>query len=224
MQKTIFIFLFTLFATSCCAQKTNAVIPDLEQLVAQKRITAFNRNINLMKNAKNKISLYMNAKEHYGVAWLTGYAFSDGTLEFDVKGKDVLQQSFVGLAFHGVNNRTMDVIYFRPFNFQAPDAGRKSHSVQYVSLPEYDWQRLRTEHPDKYEQALKHPPQPDEWFHVRMVIKQPEVKVYVNNNPEPDLVVEQLGDRKGEMIGFWTGHQSDGNFANLKITPKKSNK
>jgi len=46
-----------------------------------------------------------------------GVEFSNGTIELDIRGKDLFQQSFVGIAFHGVDNETYDGIYFRPFNF-----------------------------------------------------------------------------------------------------------
>ncbi len=54
-----------------------------------------------------------------GIAWINDIRFSDGIIEFDVKGKNVLQQSFVGFAFHGSNDSTYDAVYFRPFNFKS---------------------------------------------------------------------------------------------------------
>jgi len=42
----------------------------------------------------------------------------------------------VGIAFHGSDNKTLDAIYFRPFNFQSTDPVRKIHAVQYVSHPD----------------------------------------------------------------------------------------
>src|SRR5258707_625793 len=79
------------------------------------------------------------------VAYLPGIEFANGSIEFDVKGKDVLQQSFVGVAFHGVDGTTYDAIYLRPFNFRAQDPARRSHSVQYISHPTYTWEKLRNE-------------------------------------------------------------------------------
>jgi hypothetical protein len=108
-------------------------------------------------------------------------------------------------------------VYFRPFNFQSDDVQRKNHSVQYISLPLYDWQRLRTEFPNKYEHSIDPSPQPDSWFHVRIEIKTPQIKVYVNNNSNPSLAVDQITNRKDGMVGFWVGNNSDGDFANLKI-------
>src|SRR5207249_11802105 len=127
--------------------------------------------------------------------------FGSGNIEFDVKGRNIMQQSFVGIAFHGLNDSTMDAVYFRPFNFQAQDAERRNHSVQYISIPAYDWQKLRTDFPNKYEHSVSSSLQPNDWFHVRLVIKSPKVSVYVNNNSSPDLMIDQLSNRKEGMIG-----------------------
>ena len=97
-----------------------------------------------------------------GVAWWPDKEFADGTIEFEVRGKDMFQKSFVGVAFHGVDETTYDVVYFRPFNFQASELARRNHAVQYVSLPNYDWQKLRGEYPGKYENAVQPAPIPDQ--------------------------------------------------------------
>jgi hypothetical protein len=62
------------------------------------------------------------------VAWLDGVELATGTLEVDVRGKDVLQQSFLGLAFAGVNDSTFEAVYLRPFNFRAREPNRISWS------------------------------------------------------------------------------------------------
>lgn len=218
MRKTIFFtLLIFLLAATCFAQNAKIRTPDLLKLVKEKKLTAFNRNATELSNSKNQNGIHLDAKDSYGVVWLNDVKFSNGILEFDVKGKNVMQQSFVGIAFHSVDNTTMDVIYFRPFNFQAQDADRKSHSVQYVSLPSYDWQKLRTDFPNKYEHSLNPAPNPDEWFHVRIIVNTPKISVFVNNNSNPELEFEQLSNHRDGSIGFWVGNQSDGDFANLKI-------
>jgi hypothetical protein len=219
MRKTIFFILLILFfATIGFAQNAKVIIPDLTKLVKEEKLTVFNRSVTILTDPQNHNGIHLDAKDSYGVAWLNDIRFGNGIVEFDVKGKNIMQQSFVGIAFHGLDNNTMDAIYFRPFNFQAQDADRKNHSVQYVSLPSYDWQKLRTDFPNKYEHSLNPSPKPDEWFHVSVVVNTPKISVYVNNNSNPDLVVEQLSNRKDGNIGFWVGNQSDGDFANLKIT------
>jgi hypothetical protein len=217
-KSKLFTLLLLFFAALCHAQNTKVITPDLAKLLKEKNLSVFNRNATIIAGAQKQNGIHLDAKENDGVAWLNNINFSNGVLEFDVKGKNVMQQSFVGIAFHGADNNTMDAIYFRPFNFQSADAERKNHSVQYVSLPAYDWQKLRTDFPNKYEHSLNPSPKPDEWFHVRVVINTPKISVYVNNNSNAELVVEQLSNRKDGSIGFWVGNNSDGDFANLKIT------
>jgi len=192
--------------------------PDLPKLLQEKKISVVNRNITALHDPQRTNGIHVDEKEGDGVAWLNDIRFGNGTIEFDVKGRNMMQQSFVGIAFHGVNDSTMDAVYFRPFNFQSQDPARKAHSVQYVSLPQYDWQKLRTEFPGKYEQPIDQSPQPSDWFHVRVHVSAPKVSVYVNNNANASLMVDQLNARKEGMIGFWVGNNSDGDFANLKIS------
>ena len=161
--------------------------------------------------------IHLDARPGDGIAWLRGREFSEGKIEVDVKGKDLLQQSFVGIAFHGLNDTTFEVIYFRPFNFRASDAVRKAHAVQYVALPSYDWSRLRTEHPGIYEQPVDPAPEPNEWFHAKIVVTKDKISVFVNGNERYSLEVSPLVHSAGKQIGYWVGNGSDGNWKNLRI-------
>jgi hypothetical protein len=154
-----------------------------------------------------------------GVAYLEGIEFANGTIELDLKGKDVQQQSFLGVAFHGVDGTTYDAIYFRPFNFKAEDPERRKRAVQYISHPDCPWQKLRGEHPGKYEQAVMPVPDPNGWFHARVVVASPKVSVFVEGANEPSLIVSQLSARGKGLIGLWAGNSSGGDFANLKLIP-----
>ena len=190
--------------------------PDLAKLADGKGLELFNRSTTSFNDAGiNGIRLSESAGE--GVAYIQGIEFANGTIEFDVKGKDVQQQSFVGVAFHGIDGTTYDAIYFRPFNFKAEDPIRRSHGVQYISHPTYTWQKLRSEQPGKYEHAVNPVPDPNAWFHARVVVESPNVSVFVGGAREPSLVITQLSDRKRGLIGLWVGNNSAGEFANLKI-------
>lgn len=136
----------------------------------------------------------------------------------DIRGKDVLQGSFVGIAFHGSDSKAYDAIYFRPFNFRATDPVRRIHAVQYISLPGYDWPVLRKDFPEQYEKGINPAPPADEWVNARIVVSRDSVQVFVNNNPEPSLTVELLNKRRKGGIGLWVGAGSGGDFANLKIS------
>ena len=175
-----------------------------------------NRNITIDKSG-GKTVMHLDAAEGAGVAWINNTNFATGTIEFDVKGKDVMQQSFVGIAFHRTNDSAYDCIYFRPFNFNAPDATRKKHSVQYISMPQYDWSYLREKFPNKYENDLTKSIDANSWFHAKIVVDKDEIKVFVNNDAQASLTVKPLNKYVTGKIGFWVGNYSDGDFSNLII-------
>ncbi|HTI61311.1 family 16 glycoside hydrolase [Mucilaginibacter sp.] len=189
-----------------------------QKTITEKDLAPVNRTVSLGMDGAAQV-IHLDAKDDDGVAWIKGTQFTEGTIEVDIKGKDVLQHSFVGIAFHGADNKTFEVIYFRPFNFRASDDVRKSHAVQYVALPGYDWEKLRTEHPGQYEKPVEPAPEPNEWFHARIEIQSNIVKVFVNGNATPSLTVQELVHTNGKMIGYWVGNTSDGNWKNIKISP-----
>ncbi len=207
-----------LSTASRIAGQKKTIEPDLAELADGKGFKVFNRSVSSFNDgAKKGVRLGENPGD--GVAYLQGIEFTNGTIEFDVKGKDVQQQSFVGVAFHGVDETTYDAIYFRPFNFRAEDPARRIRAVQYISHPTHTWQKLRAEQPGKYEQAVNPVPDPNAWFHVRVVVASPKVSVWVGDAKELSLGVNQLSDRKKGLVGLWVGNSSGGDFANLKIVP-----
>ena len=202
--------LVVLFAASSVAAQQRTIEPNDVQV--------FNRSVSALSDGTRK-GVRLNEQPGEGVAYLKGIEFSNGTIEFDVRGKDVQGQSFVGVAFHGLDSTTYDAIYLRPFNFRTEDPARHSHAVQYVSQPAYPWQRLRTERPGVFEQPVSPPPDPNGWFHVRVVVASPKVSVFVGDAKQPSLVVTQLSDRTTGLVGLWVGNGSGGDFADLKIIP-----
>lgn len=149
--------------------------------------------------------------------WINGVSFSTGTIEIDLKGKDVYQHSFVGIAFHGANGSTFDAVYFRPFQFLTTDSVRKTRGVQYISLPENTWQVLREKQNGIYEKSVLPAPDPNDWFHAAITVTKNEVLVYVNNAATPVLRVSLLSKRKTGWIALYTADRSGGSFANLSI-------
>jgi hypothetical protein len=180
----------------------------------QKQYTVINRS---MSAGTDPGSIHLNEVDGDGKAWINGKSFTNGTIEFDIKGKDKMQGSFVGFAFHGLNDSTYEAIYFRPFNFRATDPLRKGHAVQYVASPKYDWERLRNEFPNKYEQPISPAPDPEQWFHVRITVENEKISAYVNNDEQPSLTVISLVKTGGKMIGYWVGNTSGGDWKNLRL-------
>ena len=161
----------------------------------------------------------LDAKAGDGFAIVQGPAFSEGTIDLLVRGEDVAQQSFVGVAWGIQNDSTYEAVYMRPFNFRTPDTARAKRAVQYVSQPTWPWQRLRTETPGKYEQPVLPIPDPNGWVPLRLVVTPKQVSVFANGGAEADLVVQRLGEAKAGPIGLWVGNGSRGDFADLKVTP-----
>jgi len=185
-----------------------------------KSLQVFNRTATSVKDG-TRSGVHLDARADNGVAYLPGVELANGTIELDIRGKDVQGQSFVGVAFHGVDDTTYDAVYLRPFNFRTDDSARHAHAVQYVSHPTYPWQKLRAEHPGEYEKSVTPAPDPSGWFHVRIVVASPKVSVFVADATEPSLAVRQLSNRHKGRVGLWVGNGSDGDFANLKIVAKE---
>jgi len=159
----------------------------------------------------------MMAKE---IVWLNDITFSNGTIEIDLRGQDVFQKSFLGIAFHGVNDSTYEAVYFRPFNFHAKDSIRKIHAVQYISHPVFTWRKLRDEQNGIFEKQLVNPPDPNGWFHARIVVSEENVNVFVNEDKIPSLTVKKIGDIKSGKVGLWVGDGSGGEFSYFRIDHK----
>jgi len=214
---TIFVFVATLGLAlpQAVLSQAKSFEPNLANVAAGKDGKVVNRAVTL-SDKDGKPILHFDERGGEGLALWPDVDFPNGTIEFDVRGKDVVQQSFVGIAFHGVGD-AYDAVYFRPFNFRAGDRSAQSHAVQYVSMPTYTWDRLRGEHPGQYEKSIEPAPDPNSWVHARIVIAYPKISVFVNHAETPSLVVDQLSDRKSGWVGFWVGNGSGGDFANLKI-------
>jgi hypothetical protein len=92
-----------------------------------------------------------------GLVWIENVDFSSGVIEAEIAGalapgaaSDA--RGFVGIAFRVHEDlQTYDAFYLRPTNGRAEDQERRNHSVQYISLPERPWFRLRQATPGRYE-------------------------------------------------------------------------
>jgi hypothetical protein len=191
---------------------------NLRELAKTNKIELFNRTLDQTK-ADSPEAVFLNAAPNDGLAWITGVELSEGAIELEIKGKNQQGQSFVGIAFHGQDNAAFDAVYLRPFNFQAAEQERRSHAIQYISMPQHDWSNLRKNHSGKYEFAITPAPDPNSWVKLKVVVKGKNVAAFVNGSDMPALSVELLNDRLKGKVGLWVGNGSDGGFRNLKVTP-----
>ena len=208
--KILLLLFYFNIGISVIAQNTET-LPDLSKVKDSNSWILSNREIKIEKDGV----IHLNGKQGDGLLWIKEPIITNGRIECDIKGQVIQGKSFVGIAFHGLNDSTYDAVYFRPFNFKSPD--RNAHSVQYISHPEFTWHKLREDNPGKYENSLNIVPNPNDWFHVTILIDYPKVEVFVNNSENPSLKIKQLSSRKKGWIGFWVGNNSEGYFKNFKI-------
>jgi hypothetical protein len=213
MKATFIVALLLTCAVGAAPQKV-----DLPQKLAAGKLRAVNREVTKLQD---RDGVHLSEAAGNGVAWIEDSDFADGTIEIDIRGRDVPQKSFVGIAFHRQDDNTYDSVYLRPFNFRTDDPARRQHAVQYIAVPDYDWPRLRKEFPEEFENPVDQSIVPTDWVPLRVVVKRRQIQIYVGSVTSPTLEVRKLGAADRGMVGLWAGNNSDGDFANLRITPMK---
>jgi hypothetical protein len=157
------------------------------------------------------------------IALVTDTDFRDGIIEAEVAGVPIMAmdptaRGFVGVEFraqqHGARGQN---IYLRPTNGRADDQLRRNHSVQYESIPEFPWDRLRREQPGMYESYVDL--ETGAWTKMKIEVAGTKARLYVNGAEQPCLIVNdlKLGDVRGQ-IGLWAFVATDAYFSNLRVT------
>jgi hypothetical protein len=198
------------------AQSDDSVTVDLGGLAERGALRIDGREASLLVEGGRR-GAYLGVGRSFGVAWIDGVTFSTGTIELDVRGRDLQSQSFLGVAFGALGDPKFETVYVRPFNFRTGDPSRRAHAVQYESMPEYPWSRLRSEFPEVYENPVDPPPDPADWVRLRIVVEPGRIEAFVGEGAAPDLVVDRIDPGAQGRVGLWVGTLSDGSFANLRI-------
>jgi hypothetical protein len=206
-------------AVAASAQPGAVQAIDLAERMTAKKLRVVNREVSSLPDRSGAI--HLSQKPGNGFAWIEGTDFAEGTIEVDIKGRDVMQQSFVGVAFHGKDDNTYEAVYLRPFNFRSQDPTRHQHAVQYISWPDYDWPRLRKEFPEEFENPVDPSLVPTDWVPVKVVVQGARIQIYAGPVKSPTLEVRKLGQLDRGLVGLWVGNNSEGDFANVRIAPTK---
>lgn len=154
---------------------------------------------------------------------LKDFNFKNGTIEVEVLSKFLPDapdwaRGFIGVAFRiNEQNSKFESIYVRPDNGRSDDQIRRNHSVQYYAYPDFKFDRLRKESPEKYESYADM--EMNSWIKMRIVVKGAQAKLYLNHNDQPSIVVLDMkhGSEESGSIGFWVGPGTEGYFKNLKV-------
>jgi len=157
-------------------------------------------------------------------AIVRGSSFSDGTIEVDLTGDTAADaaenlRGFVGIAFRlAADGSRFECFYLRPKNGRSQDQLQRNHSAQYISIPGFPWEKLRSESPGKYESYVDLVP--GEWTKVKIVVSGDKAQLYVNGAAQPTLIVNDLKQpRAAGAVALWIGPGTIAHFADLKITP-----
>src|ERR1700722_18188617 len=146
------------------------------------------------------------------MAILKGSLFHNGTIEVWLAGEPSDKaaaaegaRGFVGIAFRVAGDPSRyEAIYLRPTNGRAEDQLRRNHAIQYISHPEYPWERLRDEAPGRYESYSDMAP--GEVIRFRIGGRGSGAPLFLGLADQPSLVVNDLkqGDQSGR-IALWIG-------------------
>lgn len=179
-------------------------------------------NANYQGKAAVRIEALASAADGQSYALIKGSRFHNGTIEVELAGKPAGYagpgaRGFIGIAFRVRGNR-YEYIYLRPTNGRADDQVRRNHSTQYGAQPDFGFDRLRKEAPEKYESYVDL--EPGVWTRYRIVVEGTKARLYVHGATQPCLIVNdmKLGDSEG-ALALWVGPGTEGYFANLKIAP-----
>ena len=149
--------------------------------------------------------------------------FTNGTIEVTLLSRLLPNafpeaRGFIGLAFRiNKDNSRFESIYIRPTNGRAEDQLRRNHSTQYFSYPDYKFDRLRKEAAGKYESYADMGL--NEWIKMKIVVKNAQAKLYLNDNPQPVLIVNdlKLGPTASGAIGLFVDTGTDAFFRDIKV-------
>ncbi len=149
--------------------------------------------------------------------------FENGVIEVKVlsrlaKNAPEWARGFIGVAFRiGENNTRFECIYIRPTNGRAADQIRRNHSIQYFAFPDYKFDRLRKESPEKYESYADMGL--NEWITIKIVVQDSKAELFLNDNKQASLLVNdlKLGAKNSGAIGLWVGNWTEGYFRDLKV-------
>ena len=149
---------------------------------------------------------------------------TDGEISVEVAGAprsgapaDV--RGFIGVAFHvSDDGGVYENVYLRPSNGRADDQLRRNHSVQYQSIPEFSWKRLRDESPGQYEAYADL--RTGAWTRMRIKVQGTRAELYVDGAEQPCLIVRDLKlGARGGRVALWADPTTEAYFRELRISP-----
>ncbi len=95
MRKIFTLLAITVFSSSLVLSAQY----NLGKLAQSSNIDVFNRTLDPTKAGVAE-AVFLNSADDYGMAWITGVDFSNGSIELEIRGENNPGNSFLGVAFH----------------------------------------------------------------------------------------------------------------------------
>lgn len=171
--------LFMLYSTLLAVTSTVSATPTPIPLVASAWHGPESAHFLAREGFPNGL-LQLDTESEEGYAVFDEAAFGDGTIEFDIK---PLSDEMPGIRFRQAPDGSADMLYIRV----GPNCPAAQDCLQYLPLTAT---RILWDMYPQYQAPA--PIQPDAWNHIRLVVAGRRMKVYVNRQPEPSLVVDRL--------------------------------
>jgi hypothetical protein len=157
------------------------------------------------------------------LALLDGPAFGNGVIEAEIAGEPGPgaaggARGFVGIAFRvQADLKNYDAFYLRPTNGRADDQERRNHATQYISHPDWPWNRLRKETPSRYESYVDLVPAA--WTKMRIEVRGDKARLFVNGAEQPTLIVNDVksGPAAKGAVALWLGPGTVAHFRSLTV-------
>ncbi len=230
-------FLVLLLPAGACGHATRPVLASTEGLrlhnVVAQRVTFKGHaavRLTVAPEIARRPEYIAGQLEPETFAWIVGTPFSSGVIEAEIAGTPGPDASpgargFVGIAFrlqtdrHQNQPQVYDAFYLRPTNGRVEDQERRNRAVQYISHPEWTWQRLRRETPGRYESYVDLVP--DTSTKIRIEVRGAQAKLYVHDQQQPVMIVNDLksGTTASGAVALWIGPGTVAHFRNLVVRP-----
>ena len=123
-------------------------------------------------------------------------------------------RAWVGVAFRVQDTGNYELFWFRP---HAREEGKQA--VDYLSVAHdiVAWWSFMNTNTGKFFFSTPVNVPLDEWFHVRVMVKDSEAALYIHDMREPALTVKCTYYHESGGLGLYCGTYSKGKFANVVV-------
>jgi len=211
----------------CLGLFSSTSIGQVFPLKSADELEPLNVKVESVQHRGSRAVRVTGTKDGLQIALVKGSTFRNGTIEVDVAGQPLPgafsgARGFVGIAFRVdvSDSARYESFYLRPTNARAEDQLRRNHSTQYISIPGFQWYTLRGQNPGVYESYVDMVP--GEWTRMKIVVQDQDARLFVNDVPQPCLIVKDLKQGVTEgAIALWIGLGTEAFFSNLRVTQHK---